>query len=215
MGQFSQIADDEPGPMTINPSFILFMDRAISSGSYVTPGDLHGSRNNTTDKDGERWTALRRSYNLSFAKMRLIIGGRQQIGKLLITNAFGNADVRRRKKMRGGQKFGLEMFQEDIRQQTFRVVALSICGLFMLVILFKLGQDTEDNVTKVFETLVSIEWYDWNESNKKMYLMFLVSALKPYRIQFSENFSLNYNMAGQLLQSAASVVLVVYQLNFM
>ena len=46
---------------------------------------------------------------MSFAKMRLIIGGRQQIGKLLITNAFGNADVRRRKKMRGGQKFGLEM----------------------------------------------------------------------------------------------------------
>ncbi|KAJ3654132.1 hypothetical protein Zmor_013343 [Zophobas morio] len=107
------------------------------------------------------------------------------------------------------------LFQDDLRQQKFRFVSLSICGLFMLVILFQLGQDTEDNVPKIFETLVSIDWYDWNESNKKIYLMFLVSALKPYRIQFSENFSLNYNMAGQLLQSAASVVLVVYQLNFM
>ncbi|KAJ3654127.1 hypothetical protein Zmor_013340 [Zophobas morio] len=104
---------------------------------------------------------------------------------------------------------------DDLRQQNFRFVSLSLCGLFMLVILFQIGQDTEDSVTRIFDSLVSIEWYNWNESNKKIYLMFLVSALKPYRVQFSENYSLNYNMAGQLLQSAASVVLVVYQLNFM
>ncbi|KAJ3654128.1 hypothetical protein Zmor_013340 [Zophobas morio] len=107
------------------------------------------------------------------------------------------------------------LFQDDLRQQNFRFVSLSLCGLFMLVILFQIGQDTEDSVTRIFDSLVSIEWYNWNESNKKIYLMFLVSALKPYRVQFSENYSLNYNMAGQLLQSAASVVLVVYQLNFM
>ncbi|KAJ3654123.1 hypothetical protein Zmor_013336 [Zophobas morio] len=107
------------------------------------------------------------------------------------------------------------LFQDDVLQQNFRFASLSICSLFMLVILFQLGQDTEDSVTKVFETLVSIEWYNWNESNKIIYLMFLVSALRPFRIQFSENFSLNYNMAGQLLRCAASVVLVVYQLNLM
>ncbi|KAJ3654130.1 hypothetical protein Zmor_013342 [Zophobas morio] len=107
------------------------------------------------------------------------------------------------------------LFQDDLLQQKFRFVSVSIFCLFEMVILFHVGQNTEEIVTKVFESLVSIDWYDWNESNKKIYLMFLVSALKPFRIQFSENFSLNYNMAGQLLQSIASVVLVVYQLNFM
>ncbi|XP_063906946.1 uncharacterized protein LOC135125354 [Zophobas morio] len=107
------------------------------------------------------------------------------------------------------------LFQDYAREQNFRFVCLSSCGVFMLVTLFQLGQSTEDSVTEVYETLMTIDWYDWNESTKKIYLMFLLSTVKPLRIQFSENYSLNYNMAVQVVQNAASVVLVVYQLNFM
>ena len=53
-------------------------------------------------------------------------------------------------------------------------------------------------VVEINDTLMAIERYDWNDSNKKIYLMFLLSAIKPFRIQFSENFSLNYNKAIQV-----------------
>ncbi|KAJ3644393.1 hypothetical protein Zmor_022127 [Zophobas morio] len=110
--------------------------------------------------------------------------------------------------------YGL-LFPDYLYQQNFRLLSTWICVVFMLFFLFRLGQVTEDTVAEVYEALFFLEWYNWNESNKKTYLIFLLSSVKPFRIQFSENFSLNYNMAVQLVQTAASVVLVVYQLNFM
>lgn len=44
-----------------------------------------------------------------------------------------------------------------------------------------------------------MKWYNWNNDNKKMYLKFLTVASKPVKINYSENLSLNFELAAKVM----------------
>ncbi|KAJ3664100.1 hypothetical protein Zmor_008296 [Zophobas morio] len=106
--------------------------------------------------------------------------------------------------------FSLENFWTN--PQVNRLCSLAICSFLTLAGLAAVGQATEDLTNGLFDALMMVPWYQWNESNKKMYQMLLISILKPFKIKYSENISLNYNFAVELLRSFFSAVTVIVQL---
>jgi hypothetical protein len=47
--------------------------------------------------------------------------------------------------------------------------------------------------TKIFDTLSSCSWYEWNAENKKILLIFLSNSLKPLGFSFA-GVTLNYKL---------------------
>lgn len=46
----------------------------------------------------------------------------------------------------------------------------------------------------MFEILRQSDWYYWNDKNKKIYLLHLLKSEKPYKLQYSQNVSVNYEL---------------------
>ncbi|KAJ3664094.1 hypothetical protein Zmor_008290 [Zophobas morio] len=74
------------------------------------------------------------------------------------------------------------------------------------------GQKIEDLSDNIFNCLIDVKWYHWNEANKKLYLMFLQNSLKPFKIKFTENISVNYKMGLEIIKTFFSFISVVNQL---
>ncbi|KAJ3641274.1 hypothetical protein Zmor_027786 [Zophobas morio] len=89
-------------------------------------------------------------------------------------------------------------FEGSLKDQYLRVGAMTITSFTALVGTAVVGQEIEDYTDEIFDALVQVEWCDWNESNKKMYLMLLISLSKPIKIKFSENISVNYELGVQV-----------------
>ncbi|KAJ3656691.1 hypothetical protein Zmor_015744 [Zophobas morio] len=65
---------------------------------------------------------------------------------------------------------------------------------------------------EIFDTSVRVKWYHWSQANKKTYLIYLINAQKPFKISFSENISLNYQLAVDILGAFVSALTFVVQL---
>ncbi|KAJ3664096.1 hypothetical protein Zmor_008292 [Zophobas morio] len=74
------------------------------------------------------------------------------------------------------------------------------------------GQKIEDLSDNIFNCLIDVKWYHWNDANKKLYLMFLQNSLKPFKIKFTENISVNYKMGLEIIKTFFSFISVVNQL---
>ncbi|RZC37018.1 7tm 6 domain containing protein [Asbolus verrucosus] len=88
------------------------------------------------------------------------------------------------------------------------VMSFSICGglVFISLVFFVLSTQ------KVFDCLKFQKWYDWNDENKRLYLIFMIAALKPLRLQFSDNIVVNYELAISILKTTFSVLSVLKEL---
>lgn len=53
--------------------------------------------------------------------------------------------------------------------------------------------------TSIFEELILVNWYHWNESNKKNYLTALITSFKIFKIKVSDNISLNYKLGLEVM----------------
>ena len=48
--------------------------------------------------------------------------------------------------------------------------------------------------SQMFEALKQTVWYYWNNINKKIFLMLLINGEKVFKVQFTQNVSLNYEL---------------------
>lgn len=51
---------------------------------------------------------------------------------------------------------------------------------------------------EIFDELIHVNWYNWNENNKKTFLILLTNADQILKFKYSENISLNYIMGLQV-----------------
>ncbi|XP_063906176.1 uncharacterized protein LOC135124886 [Zophobas morio] len=104
-------------------------------------------------------------------------------------------------------------FEGSLRDQYFRIFGLALIAINAVVGTPAVGQAIEDFMSQVFDALVQVEWCDWNESNKKMYLMLLIASSKPIKIKFSENISVNYEFGVELAKTVFSTISVMERLH--
>ncbi|CAH1379721.1 unnamed protein product [Tenebrio molitor] len=68
-----------------------------------------------------------------------------------------------------------------------------------------------NETTKIFDTLSSCSWYEWNAENKKILLIFLSNSLKPLGFSFA-GVTLNYKLPLSIFRTGFTYALVLYQL---
>ncbi|XP_063915736.1 uncharacterized protein LOC135131815 [Zophobas morio] len=103
-------------------------------------------------------------------------------------------------------------FQDVLTDQYLRIFSLGITAFTILFGLAQSGQAIEDVSDDILDVLINLDWCDWSESNKKMYLMFLVNTQRQFKIKYSESISLNYKMGVEMVKTFFSIISVMYRL---
>ncbi|KAJ3664329.1 hypothetical protein Zmor_008510 [Zophobas morio] len=94
----------------------------------------------------------------------------------------------------------------------WRFLLLTLCSFLVLSGNSTYGQKIEDASDDIFYRLVNVKWYNWNQENKELYLMFLTNTQKPFRLKFSENISMNCRQGVEIGKTFFSFMSVAYQL---
>ncbi|KAJ3664343.1 hypothetical protein Zmor_008523 [Zophobas morio] len=94
---------------------------------------------------------------------------------------------------------------------------LRICTLVASVVLnfvhaILVGQLLQNISTETFEALQQLDWYCWNEENKKLYLVFLIYAQRTVQLKFSDSMVINYELAISVGKYICSMLSVMSQL---
>ncbi|KAJ3652236.1 hypothetical protein Zmor_018217 [Zophobas morio] len=103
-------------------------------------------------------------------------------------------------------------FSDSLTDQYFRIVALAVLSFLTLIGLAVGGQAFENIPEEVTNALVQVDWYHWNEINKKKYLVFLMNTSKVLTIKYSENISLNHRLGLQIAKTFFTAVSIMYRL---
>ncbi|KAL3280264.1 hypothetical protein HHI36_017759 [Cryptolaemus montrouzieri] len=95
-------------------------------------------------------------------------------------------------------------------------VILRSSGVVFMTVYFVLhysyiGQKLQDESELLYQELCKCPWYLWDESNKKMYLMFLIFAKTPLIFK-SINLMLNYTLIVSLARSVMSLLTAIRKL---
>nr|XP_008193107.2 PREDICTED: uncharacterized protein LOC103312945 isoform X1 [Tribolium castaneum] len=99
----------------------------------------------------------------------------------------------------------------------------SVVGIIIFAATIWAGQSTESAVGciflnpsyKIFQidemvtSLNEVEWYNFDQSNKKLYLIFLINSMRERTIKFTENYSFNYQLGLAIVRGIYSVISIV------
>ncbi|RZC37171.1 hypothetical protein BDFB_011272, partial [Asbolus verrucosus] len=88
-----------------------------------------------------------------------------------------------------------EGFQREVKRKLIFCIERHIN---IIEYITRIGQMMEAEAESIFHHLKYQNWYNWNDENKRLYLIFLSGAAKPLRIQFSDSVGINYEMAKSL-----------------
>ncbi|XP_063915849.1 uncharacterized protein LOC135131912 [Zophobas morio] len=103
-------------------------------------------------------------------------------------------------------------FEGSLSDQYVRIAATAVMTSATLLGFAIGGQGIEDLSEEIYEVLNEVEWYHWNLKNKKNYLFFLMNAKRKFKIKYSENISLNYQLGLKVLKAIFSAMSVIYNL---
>ncbi|KAJ3641589.1 hypothetical protein Zmor_028091 [Zophobas morio] len=103
-------------------------------------------------------------------------------------------------------------FEGSMSDQYFRMVIMVLTASALLLGFAVGGQGIEDLSEEIYEALSQVEWYHWNSKNKKTYLFFLMHAARKFKIKYSENVSLNYQLGLKVVNAIFSAMSVIYSL---
>ncbi|XP_063913048.1 putative odorant receptor 83c [Zophobas morio] len=103
-------------------------------------------------------------------------------------------------------------FEGSLSDQYLRMVLMVLTTSAMLLGFAAGGQGIEDWSEEIYEALSQVEWYHWNSKNKKTYLFFLMHATRKFKIKYSENISLNYQLGLKVVNAIFSAMSVIYSL---
>ncbi|XP_044270139.1 uncharacterized protein LOC123014901 isoform X2 [Tribolium madens] len=107
--------------------------------------------------------------------------------------------------------FFLFSFEGSFQHRYPRLVTLVISGGLTFTHVTIAGQLIEEGLTFI-EILSATEWYCWNIQNRKTFALLLQNAQKIFKVQFSENISVNYELGISIGKSIYSMVSVLAQL---
>ncbi|KAJ3640745.1 hypothetical protein Zmor_027288 [Zophobas morio] len=103
-------------------------------------------------------------------------------------------------------------FEGSLEGQYLRIAALGVEVITVLAAFVVSGQKIEDAAERVFDVLREVDWYHWNQINKKIYLIFLTNASRVLKIKYSENISLNHKLGIEVVKGVFSAISLTYSL---
>ncbi|EFA01423.1 odorant receptor 293 [Tribolium castaneum] len=103
-------------------------------------------------------------------------------------------------------------FQGTFENRYPRIVTLILTAGCIFAHVIYAGQLIEEAATQVCENLKVLDWYHWNCHNRKLYLIFLQNTQKPYKTQFSQNVSINYELGLSIIKTVYSLISVLRNL---
>nr|XP_015835422.1 PREDICTED: uncharacterized protein LOC103312914 isoform X2 [Tribolium castaneum] len=74
------------------------------------------------------------------------------------------------------------------------------------------GQSTETIITEMITALCQVRWYNFSQTNKKLYLILLTNMMKDRKIKFTENYSINYQLGLAIVRGIYSIMSVVVKM---
>ncbi|RZB39214.1 7tm 6 domain containing protein [Asbolus verrucosus] len=96
---------------------------------------------------------------------------------------------------------------ESFEEHYVRLGVTSVAVTVTFVGIFISGQGFEDEANNLALVVSEINWYTLNSKNKKRYVIFLINAMKPFRIQFSDEYVLNYQLGLTKLMEETNIIL--------
>ncbi|KAJ3656997.1 hypothetical protein Zmor_016033 [Zophobas morio] len=90
-----------------------------------------------------------------------------------------------------------------------RIVPIIVSSTLTGISVITLGQHLQDSTVECFNELCTLNWYNWNEENKKIYLIMLSNQMVPFKIKLTENIAINYSLGFVLCKTVYSVVSVL------
>ncbi|KAJ3634374.1 hypothetical protein MTP99_011255 [Tenebrio molitor] len=122
-----------------------------------------------------------------------------------------------------GSMFGISivffilMFQGNIFDKLERLITVSVATVTTFTVVIMAGQKVEDATSQEVNYVIdNCNWYDWNEENKKFFLMLRLMTTNMFKLKFSQNYAINYELGIVILKtiySALSVLKVVRDKN--
>ncbi|KAJ3652294.1 hypothetical protein Zmor_018272 [Zophobas morio] len=104
------------------------------------------------------------------------------------------------------------VFEGSLEDQYLRIAAVGVEVITVLAAFVVSGQRIEDAAERVFDVLREVDWYHWNQINKKIYLIFLTNASRVFKIKYSENISLNHKLGIEVVKAVFSALSLTYSL---
>ncbi|KYB27581.1 putative cytochrome P450 4d14-like Protein [Tribolium castaneum] len=77
------------------------------------------------------------------------------------------------------------------------------------------GQSTETIITEMITALCQVRWYNFSQTNKKLYLILLTNMMKDRKIKFTENYSINYQLGLAVLSDRQFAMFIFAALFFL
>ncbi|KYB27227.1 hypothetical protein TcasGA2_TC033153 [Tribolium castaneum] len=112
-----------------------------------------------------------------------------------------------------GQVLSILEVLDGVPIQLWRIACLSIATLICASCFLLSGQSIESESERIFSTLIQLDWYNWNNKNRRLLLTVLANSLKPIQFKFATTFVINY-VAGlnlcKMIYSAVSVFTSVF-----
>ncbi|EFA04744.1 odorant receptor 333 [Tribolium castaneum] len=96
-----------------------------------------------------------------------------------------------------------------IREYYFRMGMVSLVTVSTFAAGIWSGQSMETNLNEITTALNEVKWYNFNKSNRKLYLIFLTTSMRERKIKITENYSLNYQLGLTIVRGIYSVISVI------
>ncbi|KAJ3657117.1 hypothetical protein Zmor_016145 [Zophobas morio] len=85
---------------------------------------------------------------------------------------------------------------------------MTISGFVIMITACETLQDESENT---FTTLVMTKWYDFNNENRKMFLLLLCNNIKPISIDFTGEITVNYRLGMAISKAVYTAVSIFFK----
>ncbi|XP_044270080.1 uncharacterized protein LOC123014856 [Tribolium madens] len=105
------------------------------------------------------------------------------------------------------------MFSNNLSPEYYlRISVIAFVGSTTFSAIIWGGQSTETIIAEIIATVSQVRWYNFNRTNKKLYLIFLTNMMKERKIKFTENYSINYQLGLAIVRGIYSVASVAVKM---
>ncbi|XP_064214174.1 uncharacterized protein LOC107398775 [Tribolium castaneum] len=89
-----------------------------------------------------------------------------------------------------------------------RVGAIGLASVVNFAVTIWFGQSTESHLDELMLAVGEVQWYNFSQRNKKVYLILLMNVMKGRKWRVSEEYSVNYRLGLAIVRGVYSIISV-------
>ncbi|KAJ3619267.1 hypothetical protein MTP99_004964 [Tenebrio molitor] len=112
-----------------------------------------------------------------------------------------------------GLSIALSFYQLTDESHSVMQLRASLFAIFAVTTFWSLitaGQTLQDESERIFSIFLVINWYTWNNKNRKILLIILHNCLVSMKIKFTDTLAINYQLGMGICKKVYTVVSVFY-----